>query len=224
MKPDDLLETLPGGTRLFSWQGQKITTDSLLLAAFCQFKPQWSVCDLGCGSGLLMLSLIDRGLYGTAVGVEQNDEAAALLEKAIALNHLENATVYHGDLTLYRSRSLFDMVVANPPYFTQGEKAQGEARAGARHQLNCNIGQVCAAARRLLKDRGRFCLCWPADGLATLFNSLAASKLKPKRLQLVRKGHQSNARLALVDARKAAGEGMLILPDITIPSGDSLAY
>ena len=38
----------------------KLGRDSVLLARFCTLRPRWSVCDLGCGVGSLLLLLSQR--------------------------------------------------------------------------------------------------------------------------------------------------------------------
>ncbi|MGD9560362.1 MAG: tRNA1(Val) (adenine(37)-N6)-methyltransferase [Oscillospiraceae bacterium] len=217
------IETLPGGTRLYTTPDAPLTTDALLLAAFCTFRPGWAVCELGCGNGAVLLSLVDCGLRGPVVGVDCQPQALALLEKAVADGHISNVQAACQDLRGYKSARLFDMVLANPPYHTSGRLAQSEARALARHQLGATLQDFCTAAARLLKQRGRFCLCYPARQLAALFAALQESGLQPKRLQLVRKTPAAAPRLALIQARKAAGPGLEILPDIVLAAAHPAA-
>lgn len=217
-------ETLPGGTVLYTGAAWPITSDALLLASFCKFQRRFSVCDLGAGSGILLFSLLDAGLLGRATAVELNAAAADALRQSAAAGGFTNVTVANEDLRRYKTARPYDMVVANPPYFSQGAQPKTAARAAARHQVTCTLGDVCAAAARLLKDGGRFCLCWPAGDLAPLLAELRRHHLAPKRLQLVRKTPQSEARLLLLDARKHGGEHLAILPDILLGPGQSLSY
>ncbi len=218
-------EILPNGTLLYTGAGLGITTDALLLAAFCPLKAKWSLCDLGSGSGILLLSLIDRGLKGRAVGVELDEEAARLLKRAIEENGLTSrAQAVCANLNAYTHPKPFDLVVANPPYFSGGLQAPAPRRAAARHQLHGGIGGVCAAAHRLLKDGGRLCLCWPASGVPALFCALEENRLAPKRLQFVRRAQDADARLALVEAHRGGGPGVRVLPDRLLPPGETTRY
>lgn len=207
------VEILPSGAHVWVSARHRFGTDSLLLAAFAQPRRQWAVCDLGSGCGIVLLSLLDNGLKGTAVGVELDEEGAALLAGAAAENGFDNVQALAQDLRGYQAQRPFDMVVCNPPYFTGGLISPDAGRAAARHQIHCTLADVCATAARNLKDGGRFCLCYPATQLAELFVSLRAAGLEPKRLQLVRKTAETAPWLALVDARKAGGIGLEILPD-----------
>lgn len=217
-------EPLPGGTVVFTTPSHRFGTDALLLANFCVPYKRWSALDLGSGSGILLLTLLDRGLAGRAVGVELDEEGSHLLSAAIQKNGFANAQAVHADLRTYRSTHLFDLIISNPPYFSAGPLPPKEARARVRHETFCNMEDLCYTAAANLKDNGRFCLCYPANRLASLFASLAAHNLAPKRLQLARKGTDKQPWLALVDARKAGGEGLSILPDIILTPGNAFTY
>lgn len=219
------VETLSGGTKVFTTPTHRFGTDALLLLEFCEVRKTWAACDLGSGSGILLLGLLDKGLQGTAVGIEQDEEGAALLAETARQNEYANISAVHMDMCDYRPARQFDLVVSNPPYFSGGIRPPQSQRAAARHQVSVTLEQVCFTAGRILKDKGRFCLCYPAAELPGLFAALRAAGLAPKRLQLVRKTAADEPWLCLVNARKAAGEGGLrILPDRLLPPGQPLRY
>ena len=214
-------ETLPNGIMLFTSENYPITTDSMLLARFAASNPKsgdfvagWSVCDLGCGNGILLLSLVDAGLYGRAVGVEVSSEGSGLLRSAVDVNELINVESVLCDMREYTSALQFDMVVANPPYFTSGDMPAIGERALARHQVNLSLQEVCATAARLLKDNGRLMMCYPPQQMESLFAALRANNLAPKVMQLVRNSYAAEPWLLLIDARKNGGESLTVLPDL----------
>lgn len=218
------LETLPGGTSLFTSSISCITTDSLLLADFCQVKYKWRVCDLCSGGGILLFSLLDKGVKGHAVGVEINPALTQLAQRSLQQNQFSQVDLVCMDIKDYRQPQYFDLVVANPPYFKQGLQAEDESRALARHQIGCTLEDVCQTAFQILKDGGRFCICWPAEDFAHLACTLANQRLAPKRIQFVRRTSQDTARLVLLEARKNGGNGVHILPDRLLPQGESIHY
>lgn len=63
-------------------------TDSFLLSALPQLKKGLRVCDLGCGTGLLGLLLLQRQPELTVTGIDIQPAAIALAQKAAAENHL----------------------------------------------------------------------------------------------------------------------------------------
>lgn len=217
-------ETLPGGTIVYTTKHHRIGTDALLLADFAELHSDWSAIDLCSGCGILILSLADRGLRGRAVGIEIDPEGAKLLSDAAVQNNLPHLEAIQGDVREYRAARPYDLALSNPPYFSSGLLAGDGRRAAARHELSCTLDQLCHCAARVLKNRGRFCLCYPPTRLAELFSALQSHRLEPKRLRLVRKGADAAPWLALVDARKAGGVGLSVLPDLILPQGKTTQY
>ncbi|MDL2253982.1 methyltransferase [Ruminococcaceae bacterium OttesenSCG-928-I18] len=217
-------ETLPGGTRVFTTERHKIGTDALLLSEFCQPKRDFAVADLGAGCGILILSMLDKGVRGACLALELDAEGAGLIEKAGRENQFTNLHVVQGDLRSYRVAIHYDMVVANPPYFDEGPLPPDGRRAAARHEVSARLEEVCKAAAAMLKDRGRFCLCYPPEKLAGLFEGLAGNGMQPKRMQFVRKSPDAAPWLVLLDARKNGGRGLAVLPDRMLPAGEPTIY
>ena len=127
----------------------KLGRDSVLLARFCTLRPRWSVCDLGCGVGSLLLLLSQREEALDRVGVELDPVAAGLARRNLSDNGLEGQ-VLTGDL---RDRALlkgdrFQLVIANPPYFRAGS---GKSGGQARMDDTCPVDDLCRAAGRLAK-------------------------------------------------------------------------
>ena len=153
----------------------KLGRDSVLLARFATLRKGWSVCDLGCGVGSLLLLLSQREEELDRVGIELNPGAAALARQNLADNGLAGA-ILPGDL---RDRTLlagdrFHLVVSNPPYFRAGS---GKSGGQARMDDTCSVADLCQAAGRLVRTGGRFALVYRPERLAELFAALAAARL-----------------------------------------------
>ncbi len=199
-------------------------TDSLLLLSFCTPKKHWAAADLCAGCGILVFGLLDAGLQGEALAIELDEEAVALMEEAKALNGASRLQIICGDVRLHKQVKLCDLVVANPPYFNSGLRSPDAVRARARHDDECSLPDLCKAAGRMLKDGGRFCLCYPPTRLAALFSSLQEASLAPKRLCFVRKSAKDTPWLVLLDARKNGGVGLEVLPDRILPPGEPVLF
>lgn len=188
----------------------KLGRDSVLLAGFCTLRPKWTVCDLGCGVGSLLLLTAQREENLTRVGIELDPTAAALARKNLADNAL-SGTILTGDL---REKSLlrgdqFHLVLSNPPYFRAGS---GRSGGQARMDDTCSVLDLCRTAGRLTRTGGRFALVYRPERLAELVAALQTAKLEPKRMQLL-SYHRTKAPYAvLVEAVKEGGPGLEILP------------
>lgn len=188
-------------------------TDTLCLADFVQPKAGERIWDLGCGSGALLLLMAARGTALTLCGVELDPEAAELARHNLEQNGL-NGTVRTGDLrTEQLPLGRADLVVSNPPYYApeRGKTAPG-GRGIARSQVCCTLDELCGTAAGLLRNGGRFALCWPADGLVGLLTSLRAAGLEPKRLQLVQHRRDKAPFLVLAEGRRQGRPGLQVLP------------
>ncbi|MBR4443776.1 MAG: methyltransferase, partial [Clostridia bacterium] len=112
-------ELWPGG---LSYAGDGVGTDSLALADFARTPGARRGCDLGCGSGVLMLLLARENAALAMDGVELRAEAAALCRENIEANGLaDRCRVYEGDLrSAPPAAGSMDLAVSNPPYFPAG--------------------------------------------------------------------------------------------------------
>ena len=183
--------------------------DALALGEFATVRPRWRVCDLGTGSGALLLMLARRAEGLSLTGVEQDPLAARTARDNLAANGLPGELVL-GD---WRESPLpggaFDLVVPNPPYLPPGS---GRGDAPARMELHGGVEELCAAAGRLLKNGGRFALCHRPERLCDVLCTLRAHGLEPKRLKLVAHSPAHPPALLLVEAVKDGRPGLTVEP------------
>ena len=185
-------------------------SDSQALGGFVQVRRNETVCDLGCGSGVLGLYLLAREPSLRVTGLELNETAAALAQENFAANGLE-AQVVRGDLRNIRAlfpAGSFDLAVSNPPYFAAGS---GYSGGSTRMEETCTLEDVCAAAGWLVKNGGRFALVHRPERLADLFCTLRACGLEPKRMQFVQ-ARDLPPSAVLIETYKQAKPGLTVLP------------
>lgn len=182
-------------------------SDALALGDFATLRRGWRVCDLGTGSGALLLLLARRAPGLTLSAIERDPLAAQTARDNLAQNDL-TGTVVAGDL---RDRLLpagqFDLVVSNPPYFPVNAGGSGGPE---RSEAFCTLEQLCAAAGCLVKNGGRFALCHRPERLADIICSLRAHGLEPKRLTLLSHSPNHAPSLLLVEAVKQGKPGVQV--------------
>jgi 16S rRNA (guanine1207-N2)-methyltransferase len=105
-------ETQPG---VFSQDGADEGTLLLLDAALPAVKPHHTVLDLGTGVGIIGLSVAGKLTRGEVWMVDSDIRAVRLTQRNVELNHVENAHVVLGDITMDLPRMRFDLVLTNPP-------------------------------------------------------------------------------------------------------------
>ena len=87
-----------------------------------------------------------------------------------------------------------------------------------------DLAATVRAAHYALRTRGRAAFVYPAGRAATLCMELVAHGLAPKRMQVVYSYPGSNAKLVLVEAVKAGGEELTILPPFFIYNAATGVY
>lgn len=191
-------------------------TDSFVLSALPRLKTGMRVCDLGCGTGLLSLLLLQRQPELQVTGVELDEHAAALARKAVEENGItDRMQVLRGDLRQIRSllpAGAFDLVVCNPPYYVSGggRLPTRDAMRTARAELSCTAEDACAAAAYLLRWGGSFCLVHKPERLTDLLCAMRAASLEPKRLRFVCPRMGSTPSLVLLEGRRGGRPGLEI--------------
>ncbi|MBR4211942.1 MAG: methyltransferase [Oscillibacter sp.] len=204
----------PDGYR-FVWEDGLFRpgTDSFVLSSLPRLKRGLRVCDLGSGTGLLGLLLLQREPSLTVAGLEQSPEAVALAERCAEINGLS------GRLQSYRmdlrdaparfSTGAFDLIVSNPPYYC-GVAPSGDARRAARHESACTLPELVRAAAYLLRWGGAFCLVHKPERLADVLCCLREGRCEAKRLRLVHETADAPPALILVEGRRGGKPGLTI--------------
>ncbi len=223
-KPEmEQFEILSNGMKLLQTdEAFRMSTDSILLADFCADARFTAVADLGCGGGTLGILLCAARPDCFVTGVELQSRACEIARKNVEINALKDRfQVIPADLRALDGvldASSFDAVVSNPPYFPKGTGAvpPDDTAAIAKTERCCSFDELCAAAARLLKTRGYFCLVHRPERLAELFSTLRIHRLEPKCLRLVRSQPGKPVCLVLIQARLGASVGLEIRPDLIL--------
>ena len=181
--------------------------DALALGRFATLRPGWKVCDLGTGSGVLLLLLAGRESTLTLRGIERDPLAAQTARDNLARNGLAGEILTCDIKEIHFIPGSQDLVISNPPYFPLGSGANG---GPARCEEFCTLDELCAAAARLTRNGGRFALCHRPERLVDVVISLRAHGLEPKRMKLVSHGPGHPPSLLLVEAIRQGRPGLEI--------------
>lgn len=144
-------------------------------------KRGWRVCDLGTGSGCLLLLLAGREEELRLSGVDRDPAAAQAARDNLARNGL-SGEIWTGDWRAVPfAPGSFDLVISNPPYYARGSGGDGgPARMeGRRTDWPPVPGGGPASA-----ERGKFALCFRPERLAGLFAALEGAAWSPSGCNL----------------------------------------
>ena len=181
--------------------------DALALGEFASVGPNRRVCDLGTGSGALLLLLARREPSLTLCGVELDSLSAQTARDNLARNQLPGEIRSEDLRHTTLPAGSFDLVISNPPYFPVGSGTSG---GPARSEESCTLEELCAAAARLVKNGGRFALCHRPERLVDVVCTLRSHGLEPKRMKLISHSPAHAPSLLLVEAVRQGKPGLRI--------------
>ncbi len=199
--------------------------DSVLIAHFPKFKKNARVIDLGTGTGVIPLLIVDK--VKEICAVELNSRAADLARRNVELNGLtEKIFVLEGDYRKHREifkAESFDAAIANPPYtpIKNGEANKISGIARARHEFTATLEDVVTAARYVLKFHGAFYMIHAASRLCEIIDALHRHQMEMKRLRIIQPKSGRDANLIMLEAVVGANAGNLkILPPLIVHNED----
>ena len=193
-------------------------TDGVELANFVCGSGKDRAIDIGCGSGIVTVLLAGKKGIPT-VGVEIQPPLAALAEKNIRLNNLENiSSVFNmraQDLPAKFARGAFNIVAANPPYRKagSGDSSLAEEVRIARHETEITLCELLDVSAYLLGSGGKLYMVHQTERLDEVLYEAAARKLMPKVLQILLPSENKPPHIFLLKCIKDARRGL----DVKLP-------
>ena len=166
----------------------KVGTDGVLLGAWVNVEGAGRILDAGAGTGLIAIMLAQRSQ--ALVDAVEIDEAAfsQAEENIVACPWKERIRIHCDSLQHFvtTSSGLFDIVVSNPPYFSNSLKPPLKTRSLARHDERLSYESLLFCSAQLLSAGGRLAVIIPAN-VADRFTELAYLQgLFPSQLVRVR--------------------------------------
>ncbi len=198
-------------------------TDAFLLADFSQYRRKDKVCDLGTGCGIIPLIMQKKMPPQIIYAVDIQEGAIEQLKAGIEKSEISGIVPVCADLKeLWENAPIgqLDLVTCNPPYkaVNAGFESVITAQKIARHEIMCNIDDVCRSASKLLKFGGRLCVCNRPERLADVVCAMRNNGIEPKRIRFVSKNPESAPWLFLIEGKKGSKPFMQVEPQLYIRS------
>ena len=168
----------------------KIGTDGVLLGAWAPIDNHpFSILDIGTGTGIIALMLAQRSA-AQQIDALEIDEAAY----EHATDNFENSPwndrlfCFHAGLDEFieEPEEEYDLIVSNPPFYSEDYKTENESRDLARFQDAMPFEQLLEAADLLLSEHGIFTVIIPfkeEENFIALANEFELYPLKITRVK-----------------------------------------
>ena len=199
--------------------------DSVLLTEFAiDMKKHSSIVDLGTGTGILGILLSKKVEASKIIGVELQEEVAAMAKRSVELNNLQNIMqIINEDVqNLSLNKNSFDYVVTNPPYKKKGTGIinKEDKQIISRHETTVDLDVWIKTASSLLKDNGSIYMVHRPERLNEIIEVLRKYRLEPKRIRFVYPKINKDANLVLIKAVKYANSFLKVEKPLIIYKND----
>lgn len=146
----------------------KIGTDGVLLGAWCDLgKYPDSILDIGSGTGVISLMIAQRtdAMTIDAVEVDVNayEQTVENFEQSDWGDRLfcYNASFVDFADEMAEEEEIYDVIVSNPPFYTDDFKTNDEARNKARFTASLSFNELLRGVVKILSKNGLFSLIIP---------------------------------------------------------------
>lgn len=192
-------------------EGFRFGVDAVLLANYAVVKRGMRVIDLCSGTGIIPFILAGKTEAEHITGVEIQDDMVEMAVRSVGYNKLDNRVDFiQGDIKdILKLKELkkADVITVNPPYKLRnsGIINEKDKNAIARHEIMCNLEDVIAASKTLLKDNGRLFMVHRPDRLVDIFCIMRKYKIEPKRIRMVHPSCGKAPNIVLVEGQNNGG-------------------
>ena len=144
----------------------KVGTDSLVLGAWLSIQEADKILDVGTGTGILAIMMAQRS--GALIDAVESNKSACLE----AVENVKSSP-WHDRIRVIESSFQdfwnvqkmvgfrYDLIISNPPYYSNSLPAKTSDRTLARHTNTLTISELLKGVNELLKPHGRLGLVMP---------------------------------------------------------------
>ncbi|MDD4107576.1 MAG: methyltransferase [Prolixibacteraceae bacterium] len=166
----------------------KVGTDGVLLGAWLHVANADKILDVGTGTGVIALMLAQRSdALITGIEIEKNASLEAIenVRNSPWLNQVKILNVSFQQFSAEIKNS-FDLIVSNPPFFSNSQLSQSYCLALAKHSHMLPVNLLVTGSARLLTEEGRLAVILPATSAKDFIDIAGQSGLRVARITEVR--------------------------------------
>ena len=168
----------------------KVGTDGVLLGSWASCKNCKKILDIGCGTGLITLMLAQRNTKSNIIGIEIDKIASQEAQLNITNSDWgERIEIKNTSLQKFNTKTKFDLIVSNPPFFAQNKS--GQRRDIARRSNKLSFEELIKNTTGLLAEKGTFSVIIPKDSEEYFCKIATLNKLYINRVCYI-KGNESS--------------------------------
>ena len=141
----------------------KVGTDAIILGAWSDTRNADNILDIGTGCGIIALMLAQKSSAQiTAIDIDKESIKQAKMNfRNSPWNDRLNTKQISMQEFVRSTNQKFDLIVSNPPYFSQSLKPENIKRKVARHYDTLSFSGICSDTKTILNHEGSFYIVLP---------------------------------------------------------------
>ena len=157
----------------------KVGTDGVLLGAWCHVDGAKKALDVGTGSGLIALMIAQRNPELQVLGIDIDvDSVTQAQENSLRSPFAQQLNIQLLNLKVLEVLHNYDLVVSNPPFYTEDTVSPQEERSAARNVKSLPFKLLIERAVELMKEDGLFSVIIPYSEASQFILDASAVGLK----------------------------------------------
>jgi len=153
---------------------RKINTDSVLLGAWCKHENTNKILDIGCGTGVVGLMTAQRFENAQITLIDVDDLCYQQAKENVEITKWKNRMKVEKDFFqnfAVKTFDFFNLIVSNPPFFTNSLKSNDESKNLARHDDTLPLLDLFSYSKTILDDHGALCVIYPYNAYEYLIET-----------------------------------------------------
>lgn len=180
----------------------KIGTDAVLIGAWAPIERNpFSILDIGAGTGIIALMLAQRSHAELIDAIEIDDDAyEQCVDNFEQSDWGDRLFCYHASLEEFADEidDKYDLIVSNPPFYSEAYKTKSNARDLARFQDAMPFDHLIKSTAKLLWENGTFCVVIPFKEESQFIELAAQENLYPNKILHVKGNPTSEIKRSLM--------------------------
>lgn len=144
-----------------SKSSMKIGTDAILLGALTEIENSKHILEIGCGCGIISLILAQR-CNAKIDAIDIHEQSIKQANDNFSSSPWPNRlSAKLNDARSYCSEEKYDIIISNPPYYTNSLLPSSNTKQISRHDQTLNFSELCHTICNNLLKNGTFWLILP---------------------------------------------------------------
>jgi tRNA1Val (adenine37-N6)-methyltransferase len=164
----------------------KVTTDACILGAYTDVEGTKRILDIGTGTGLLSLMLVQRSnanIDGIEIDKNAYNQAVTNINESIFKDKI---IIHHTSIQEFITKNFYDLIISNPPFFQNHLKSETQSRNNSLHTDTLSFEDLLSSVLKFLSINGTFVVLLPAYQ-SSVFEQLAIPReLYPQKKLTIR--------------------------------------